>query len=106
MKTSRRLLALVLCVLALCTSLVIVHATEERGSTPTCAMCGEGRVNVITSIENRHTGYFPCSHGTGGSDIYDCYTVVTTYDCDNCSYCESWEEDVEDFLYCAGASNR
>lgn len=106
MKTSRRLLALVLCVLALCTSLVIVHAVEERGPAYSCPFCGTGSVSVSTSITNRKTVIVPCTHGTGGSDYYERYTEVTTYSCDSCSYSESSSEDFEDFLFCAGAGNR
>lgn len=108
MKTSKRLLALVLCVLALCTSLVIVHAAEERGIHITCVECGIGELHESTSIKNQHTECRSCSHGLGTSaaDVYDCYTIVTTTSCSNCSYSYSTSEYCEDFLFCAGASNR
>lgn len=106
MKTSKRLLALVLCVLALCTSIVIVHAVEERGPVLACPFCDNGSVTTSTDIINHHYEYPVCAHGTGGADVYECYTVVTTHSCDSCSYSESSYEDVENFLYCAGAGNR
>lgn len=106
MRTSKRFLALLLCVLALCTSLVIVHAVEERAPAYSCPWCMEGSITVSTSITNRQTIIVPCSHGTGGSDYYESYTEVTTYSCNRCSYSESSSEDFSDFLFCAGAGNR
>lgn len=101
---TKRIFALILCVLMLSATLVVAHAEGERGVRNHCIYCDDGYLVYATyDLGDARIVKKACTHGTGGQDIYVAHTEEYREECSKCAYSSVLSRStVEEFSYCTG----
>ena len=100
MKTLKKCVLIMLVALMLLSLAAPAFAMESRAVVRPCSQCSGGVVTKTESWKYESSYYQSCTHGRGGLDQYDIYTVTIRESCDNCSYSSEEVFDVHLLVSC------